>query len=133
MKTNVIPNKNELTEEEENLLLEAAKLIQKNTLAAEFIHSKTDEWFQKKLAPPAGVKYFPFEKLSEFGLIYKINKEVLHPLGLALSREPNMNVSFGCIVAQDDIWEYPPATETVHEENYEKFINNKDFILAPYK
>lgn len=133
MKTNVVPNKCELTKEDEELLLAAAKLIQKNPLAAEFIHAKTDEWFQKKLLPPTGVKYFSFEKLSKFGLLYKINKDVLHPLGLALSREPSLNVSFGCVVAKDGIWEYPEVVEMVHEKNLEKFIENKDFILDPYK
>ena len=133
MKTNVKPNPNELTQEELVLLEEVATLIQKNPIAAEFIHSKTDEWFQKKLAAPVGVKYFKFDRLSEFGLIYKINKEVLHPLGLALSREPDLNCSFGCIVAPDGIYEYTKETSELHEGNYKKFIENKEFILAPYK
>lgn len=133
MKTNVKPNLNELTQEELVLLEEVATLIQKNPIAAEFIHAKTGEWFQKKLEAPVGVNYFKFNRLSELGLIYKINKEVLHPLGLALSREPDLNCSFGCVVAPDGIYEYPKETEELHEENFKKFIENKEFILAPYK
>jgi hypothetical protein len=29
-----------------------------------------------------------YEQMSQFGLIYEINKKVLHPLGLAMTRNP---------------------------------------------
>lgn len=40
-----------------------------------------------------------FKDLSDLGLLYKINKEVLHPLGIALTR--TSDVSLGAVVALD--------------------------------
>ena len=42
-----------------------------------------------------------FKQLSEFGLIHLINKQVLHPLGLALSYVLESGESKGAIIASD--------------------------------
>jgi len=46
-----------------------------------------------------------FNTLSEKGLIWKINTDILHPLGLALSRNED-GTSNGCLVAPDGVWTY---------------------------
>lgn len=68
-----------------------------------------------------------FEEMSKNGLIWKINKEVLHPLGLALARGEDENgkpVSFGCAIAPDGFWEYTKEAEERNQEKYNNFLNS---------
>lgn len=44
--------------------------------------------------------------MSKLGLVYRINKKILHPLGLALSYNPDTGVSETVFVADDGVWEY---------------------------
>ena len=44
--------------------------------------------------------------MSDLGLIVRINKEILHPLGLAISRNPMTGFSEKILVADDGIFEY---------------------------
>lgn len=43
---------------------------------------------------------------SDFGLIFRINNEILHPLGLALCREVHLGTSPMIAVSSDDTWNY---------------------------
>lgn len=52
------------------------------------------------------MKYIDFNDLSDLGLLVKINKDILHPLGLALCRNPDDGTSMGALVADDGVWEY---------------------------
>lgn len=45
---------------------------------------------------------------SELGLIQRINKEILHPLGLAMTRDPETGNSPNLLVADDGLWVYGP-------------------------
>ena len=65
-----------------------------------------------------------FNEMSSKGLIYKINKEVLHPLGLALMRDADTGTSDGCIIAPDGIWEYSQEQIERNEEKLKKFYNS---------
>lgn len=56
------------------------------------------------------MKIVDFNTLSDMGLIWKINKEILHPLGLALTRDPS-GISVGAIVSDDGSWEYPETSD----------------------
>lgn len=69
-----------------------------------------------------------FNFLSDYGIIYKINKEILHPLGLALSREED-GTSKGCILAPDLIWEYDDDAHQRNEKKFEDFSKNRKEIL----
>lgn len=53
------------------------------------------------------VKSIDWNKASELGLIEKINRELLHPLGLALCREVETGKSPGLLIADDGCWKYP--------------------------
>ena len=57
------------------------------------------------------MKIVDFNTLSDMGLIWKINKEILHPLGLALTRNPETGLSVGAIVSDDGVWEYADTTD----------------------
>jgi len=46
--------------------------------------------------------------MSELGLIERINREICHPLGLAVSREPETGFSKKILIADDGEWEYDP-------------------------
>ncbi|MGK4768894.1 DUF7415 domain-containing protein [Escherichia coli] len=47
-----------------------------------------------------------WNELSERGLIVRINKEILHPIGLAVFRDPITGISQGALIAADGVWEY---------------------------
>ncbi|AIA64842.1 hypothetical protein AVV44_gp043 [Cronobacter phage S13] len=66
-----------------------------------------------------------FNVLSKLGLIYKINKEVLHPLGLALGYDPDVGDSDGAIISDDDKWEYSPELDQRGSDKYEAFLKQK--------
>ena len=52
------------------------------------------------------MKNINWNQASELGLIGRINREVLHPLGLAMTRNPENGVSEMLLVSPDGIWEY---------------------------
>lgn len=69
-----------------------------------------------------------FNKLSEWGLIYEINKEVLHPLGLSLSRNED-GTSNGAFVSNDLEWEYDDEVVKRNEPKIRYFCTNRKKIL----
>lgn len=48
-----------------------------------------------------------WNEMSQLGLIERINREILHPLGLAISRDPMTGVSNKVVVSGDGLLEYP--------------------------
>ncbi len=52
-----------------------------------------------------------WNKASELGLIERINREILHPLGLTMSREPETGQSNCIYVAPDKLFTYRPEDE----------------------
>ena len=56
--------------------------------------------------------FINWNQMSELGLIERINREILHPLGLAVTREPDSGNSTGILVAPDGLFEYSPKIET---------------------
>jgi len=54
------------------------------------------------------MKSINWNQMSELGLIERINREVLHPLGLAICRQVESGVSEKVIVADDGVFEYGP-------------------------
>ena len=57
------------------------------------------------------MKTLNWNEMSELGLIDHINKEVLHPIGLAISRNPKTGSSDFVLVADDGVFEYPGDME----------------------
>lgn len=53
-----------------------------------------------------GCDWVSWNELSARGLIVRINKEILHPIGLAVFRDPNIGISQGALIAPDGVWEY---------------------------
>ncbi|HGH3376081.1 TPA: DUF3850 domain-containing protein [Enterobacter ludwigii] len=63
--------------------------------------------FQLILDEPATNKnLMNWKELSERGLVFRINHEILHPLGLAVGYESTGGVSAGAFVADDGVWQY---------------------------
>jgi hypothetical protein len=54
------------------------------------------------------MKTITWNQASELGLIVRINREILHPLGLAMSRNPETGSSEYLMVSDDGVWEYSP-------------------------
>lgn len=50
--------------------------------------------------------------MSELGLIERINREILHPLGLAVSRDIETGISSKILASDDGEWEYADNTKT---------------------
>lgn len=57
--------------------------------------------------------FIDWNQMSELGLIYKINHEILHSLGLAISRNPDTGTSDKIYIASDGAWEYPPDAKHI--------------------
>ncbi|MFL3234903.1 MazG-like family protein [Klebsiella pneumoniae] len=55
-----------------------------------------------------GCDWVDWNELSALGLIVRINAEILHPLGLAIFRDPASGISAGAMIAPDGKWEYEP-------------------------
>lgn len=55
-----------------------------------------------------GFDWLDWNELSALGLIVRINAEILHPLGLAIFRDPASGISAGAMIAPDGKWEYAP-------------------------
>ena len=53
-----------------------------------------------------------WNKMSELNLITRINSEILHPLGLAMSRNPVSGFSEIIYIADDLFWEYDEEVNT---------------------
>lgn len=67
-----------------------------------------------------------WNKASELGLIVRINKEILHPLGLAMSRNPENGFSENILISDDGEWEYAPdikIEEPLTKEEIQKILN----------
>ncbi|MEC4728860.1 hypothetical protein HWQ46_25425 [Shewanella sp. D64] len=52
------------------------------------------------------MKKINWNVMSELGLVEKINREILHPLGLAVAYCPHTGFSESILIADDGIWEY---------------------------
>jgi len=57
------------------------------------------------------MKKIDWNKASELGLIERINKEILHPLGLAMCREVETGISPCLLIADDGVWSYAEGYE----------------------
>lgn len=53
-----------------------------------------------------GCEWVSWNELSARGLLIRINKEILHPVGLAVFRDPKTGISQGALIAPDGVWEY---------------------------
>ena len=58
------------------------------------------------------MKTLNWNQLAELGLLERINREVLHPLGLAACRDPESGVSKCALISDDGEWEYAPDIES---------------------
>lgn len=74
-----------------------------------------------------------FQTLSEMGLLWKINKEILHPLGLALCRDRHGNISPGALVAEDGAWMYTPESDIKNSAKFNTVLSmQKEGTLLDY-
>ncbi|QJT79594.1 hypothetical protein [Kosakonia sp. MUSA4] len=53
-----------------------------------------------------GCSWLDWNQLSAMGLLERINREILHPIGLAAYRNPQDGTSGGALVSPDGKWEY---------------------------
>lgn len=58
------------------------------------------------------MKSIDWNEASELGLVERINREILHPLGLAMTRNPETGTSENLLIADDGFWEYAPEMES---------------------
>ena len=65
------------------------------------------------------MKHIDWNQMSELGLLERINREILHPLGLAACCEEDTGISFKVLVADDGVWEFDPEMETTIISNEE--------------
>ena len=51
-------------------------------------------------------KKLDWNELSDLGLVERINKEILHPLGIAVYRDPEDGTSSGALISPDGEFSY---------------------------
>lgn len=78
------------------------------------------------------MKKIDWNEASELGLIERINRQVLHPLGLAMTRTPAIGASESLLVADDGVFEYAESFESsiISESQIRARLEEK---LAEYK
>lgn len=55
----------------------------------------------------AKLETIDWNEISRRGLLVRINQEIMHPLGLAVCRDPATGSSPGALVSDDGPWVYP--------------------------
>jgi hypothetical protein len=72
------------------------------------------------------MKSIDWNTASKLGLIERINKEILHPMGLAMTRNPETGVSESLLISDDGVWEYDPKMKSgvKTEEEVKDYLNN---------
>lgn len=56
-------------------------------------------------------KVIDWNEISRLGLLERINREIMHPLGYAVCREVETGRSPGALVSPDGVWVYPAQVE----------------------
>jgi len=55
------------------------------------------------------VKVIDWNEISRLGLLERINREIMHPLGYAVCRQVETGISPGALVSSDGTWCYPDS------------------------
>ncbi len=72
------------------------------------------------------MKNIDWNKMSELGLMERINREILHPLGLAMTRNVETGISESVLISDDGLWEYDPEMKsTILPDSKVREIINK--------
>lgn len=86
-------------------------------------------YFTRALSGDCVLTSLNYNELSALGLVYKINKEVLHPLGLALHYNVDDGISEGVYISPDRVYEYSYETSGEEEEKLHRFLQNRHRTL----
>ncbi len=72
------------------------------------------------------LKAIDWTKASNLGLVERINREILHPLGLAMTRNPETGHSENILISDDGIWEYSPdmPSKIISDEEIRKQLKD---------
>jgi len=72
------------------------------------------------------MKSIDWNKMSELGLIERINREICHPLGLAVSRNLETGFSTKILISNDGEWEYDPEMKSreISDKEIRKIIGS---------
>lgn len=57
------------------------------------------------------IEWIDWGEISRLGLLERINREIMHPLGLAVARDVDTGVSPGAMVSPSGAWRYADAAE----------------------
>lgn len=64
----------------------------------------------------AKAEWIDWNEISRRGLLERINREIMHPLGLAVARDVESGASPGALVSADGAWRYPDDVPPAAEE-----------------
>ena len=67
-------------------------------------------------------KFITPNKMSDYGILWAINKFFLHPLGLALARDRDEDTITGCMVASDGKWEFSEESNNKNKIKFKNFL-----------
>lgn len=102
----------------ERLGLDTAELLRRHAESGKYVNARVEEGFGRRdrwdTVTHGGkpVRVLDWNQLSERGLIVRINTEILHPLGLAMFRDPETGQSGGAVMSEDgEPFCYPPEPD----------------------
>jgi len=79
------------------------------------------------------IEMLDIEFLSDTGLLYKINKEILQPLGLALARTVGFEINvIDRVVKYEEETPYNEYTIESNEEKLKEFLSNKEKFISEH-
>ena len=61
-------------------------------------------------------------KMSDYGILWAVNKFFLHPLGLAMARDREDDIINGCVVSPDGKWEFSEDSNTKNKIKFKEFL-----------
>ncbi len=72
------------------------------------------------------MRYIDWNDMSELGLICRINREILHPMGLAIARSPHTGASDGVVISDDGEFYYGEGddNDTLTDQEIKQKIPN---------
>lgn len=68
------------------------------------------EWVfivQSRQAAQQQYEWIDWNELSKRGLLERINREIMHPMGLEVFRDPKTGKSGGALISPDGVFQYP--------------------------
>lgn len=75
-------------------------------------------------------KVLDWNQMASIGLVERINREILHKIGLAISINRETGSSDAVFISPDGVWEYPDDKESgvIDDDKVKELLSKIDFF-----